>query len=97
LSNFYLATTIAQTQSLVSLRMRAVASAILFFILNIIGLGMGPLVTGALSDALTTGFGAESMRYSLLIVAAIISPWSAWHYFAASRHIEHDLDRADVA
>ncbi|MDH4049214.1 MAG: MFS transporter [Gammaproteobacteria bacterium] len=97
LSNFYLATTIAQTQGLVGLRMRAVASAILFFILNIIGLGLGPPLAGMLSDALASSFGAESMRYSLLIVTAVISPWSAFHYFIASRHIESDLAQANGA
>ncbi len=95
LSNFYLGTTIAQTQSLVGLRMRAVASAILFFILNIIGLGLGPLVTGILSDSLATGYGAESMRYSLLIISAVVSPWSALHYYLAARHIETDLARVN--
>jgi predicted MFS family arabinose efflux permease len=94
-SNFYLATTFAQIQGLVKLRMRAVASALLLFILNMIGLGLGPQLTGILSDLLSPGLGAESMRYSLLIVACVVSPWAAWHYFAAGRHIEGDLARAD--
>jgi predicted MFS family arabinose efflux permease len=95
LSNFYLATTFAQIQGLVKLRMRAVASALLLFILNIIGLGLGPQLTGILSDQLAPGLGTESMRYSLLIVACVVSPWAAWHYFAAGHHIEADLARAE--
>jgi len=95
LSNFYLGTTIAQTQSLVGLRMRAVASAILFFILNIIGLGLGPLIAGMLSDALTIGYGAQSMRYSLLIISLVLSPWSALHYYFAASYIEGDLARVN--
>ena len=95
-SNFYLATTFAQIQGLVKLRMRAVASALLLFILNIIGLGLGPQLTGILSDLLGSRFGDESMRVSLLIVACVVSPWAAWHYFAAGRHIERDLSRADL-
>ena len=94
-SNFYLATTFAQIQGLVGLRMRAVASALLLFILNAIGLGLGPLATGVLSDLLAATFGGESMRYSLLIVGAIVGPWAAFHYLAAGRHIEGDLARAD--
>jgi hypothetical protein len=35
------------------------------------------------------------MRYSLLIVSAIVAPWSALHYFLAGRHIESDLARVD--
>ena len=96
-SNFYLATTFAQIQGLVKLRMRAVASALLLFILNIIGLGLGPQLTGILSDQLGPSLGAESMRVSLLIVACVVSPWAAWHYYAAGRHIERDLARADEA
>ena len=97
LSNVYLATTFAQTQSLVPLRMRAVASAIVLFVINSIGLGFGPLLTGALSDYLAADYGSESMRYSLLIVAAVVGPWTAFHYFMAGKHIEGDLTRVDNA
>ncbi|MGH8223218.1 MAG: spinster family MFS transporter [Woeseiaceae bacterium] len=93
-SNFYLATTIAQTQSLVGLRMRAVASAILFLILNLIGLGLGPQIAGILSDVYAVSLGSESMRYALLTIAVVISPWSAAHYLIGGRHIESDLARA---
>lgn len=93
-SNFYLATTFAQVQGMVGLRMRAVASAFLLLILNIIGLGFGPQVAGLLSDALVAVYGDDSMRYSLLIIAAVVGPWSALHYFFAGRHIESDLARA---
>lgn len=96
-SNFYLATTFAQVQGMVGLRMRAVASAFILLILNIIGLGFGPQVTGLLSDWLATDLGNESMRYSLLIIGAIVGPWSALHYFLAGRHIESDLARAGDA
>jgi MFS family permease len=94
-ANFYLATTFAQIQGLVGLRMRAVASALLLFILNSVGLGLGPLFAGVLSDMLEGPFGTESMRYSLLLVAVVIGPWSAFHYLAAGRHIEGDLARSD--
>ncbi|MDZ7643161.1 MAG: MFS transporter [Woeseiaceae bacterium] len=95
LSNVYLATTLAQAQSLVGLRMRGVAAAFMLFILNIIGLGLGPQVTGILSDLYMPALGNESMRYSLLTVAAVVGPWSAFHYYRAGRHIEADLGRVD--
>lgn len=94
-ANFYLATTFAQVQGMVGLRMRAVASALLLFILNLIGLGLGPQAAGILSDLLASALGAESMRYSLLIVGAIMLPWAALHYVFAARHIERDLARAE--
>lgn len=93
-SNTYLAITLSHTQSMVGLRMRGVASAIMLFILNIIGLGLGPQVTGILSDLLAPAFGAESMRYALLLVIGVAAPISALSYFMASRTIEADLARA---
>ncbi len=94
-ANFYLATTLAQVQGLVGLRMRAVASALLLLIINIIGLACGPQFAGVLSDLLSGAFGAESMRYSLLLIGAVIGPWSALHYLLGGRHIEGDLARAE--
>ena len=94
LSNSYLATTFAQVQGLVGLRMRSVASALMLFVINVLGLGVGPQVAGILSDSLQAAYGDDSLRYSLLIVAAITGPWTAWHFLIASRHIEGDLARA---
>jgi len=94
-NSVYLATTFALTQGLVRLRMRAAASAILLFIINIIGLGMGPQFAGILSDLLEPVAGIESMRYSLLAIGAVAGPWAAFHYYTASRHIGSDLDKVD--
>ncbi len=94
LTNVYLPTAFAQTQNLVGVRMRSVASALMLFVLNIIGLGLGPQIAGILSDALVTDFGVESLRYSLLIIGAITGPWAAWHFYYAGRHIDNDLARA---
>lgn len=94
-SNFYLAPVLAQTQNLVPLRMRGVASAIVLLIINSIGLAMGPPVVGALSDMLAPAYGDHSLRYSLMIAVAIVLPWAALHYTLASRHIESDLDRVE--
>ena len=94
-SNFYLAPVLSQTQSLVSLRMRAVASSLVLLIINLIGLAMGPPVTGFISDILEPGYGAESMRYSLLLVSSVLLPLAAWCYFMAGKSIDNDLQRAD--
>ena len=94
ISNFYLAPVLAQTQSLVPLRMRGVASAIVLLIINLIGLAMGPPAVGALSDYLTPTLGDNALRYALLIGVSVVTPWAALHYFLASRSIEYDLDRA---
>jgi predicted MFS family arabinose efflux permease len=95
LNNMYLATTFAQTQSLVSVRMRSVASSLLLFVINVLGLGLGPLVAGWLSDWLVASAGSESLRYSLLIIGAVTGPWIAFHFHAAGRYIETDLERVE--
>jgi hypothetical protein len=44
----WLGSVLAITQAMVKLRMRAMASAILFLVLNLIGLGLGPQLVGIL-------------------------------------------------
>lgn len=94
-SNVYLAPVLANTQSLVTLRMRATASALMLLLMNTIGLALGPWITGMLSDAFDSSYGVESMRYALLTVSAIGLPWASLHYWLASRSIDHDLARVD--
>jgi MFS family permease len=95
ISNFYLAPVLSQTQSLVSLRMRAVAASFVVLIVNLIGLAIGLPVTGFISDLLEPGYGPESMRYSLLLVSSVLLPVAAWCYYQAGHSIEQDLQRAD--
>ncbi|MYF50335.1 MAG: MFS transporter, partial [Gammaproteobacteria bacterium] len=90
LGNFYQGTTFAQTQSLAPVRMRAVAAAILLFILNFIGFVFGPPAVGMLSDLLTGSFGAEALRYSLF-TWGFINLWAAFHYWRAGRKLPGDL------
>jgi hypothetical protein len=39
------------------------------FTISLLGSGLGPLVVGALSDALTPQFGVDGLRYAILIVS----------------------------
>lgn len=91
LFNVYLGNTLAMTHGLVGLRMRAVASAILFFVLNLIGLGLGPLAVGYLSDELAPSLGDESLRYAMLYVLPVAMSWSVIHFWLASRTLREDL------
>ena len=57
-------------QSVVPPHMRATTSAILLFTINLIGLGLGPLAVGILSDVMSNGFGmgsAQGVRWALMI------------------------------
>lgn len=94
LSNVYLGSTIATAHRLVGLRMRAMSSAILFFVLNIIGLGAGPWCVGVLSDILNPQFADESLRMAMLFVVPPILLWSALHYYLASRTLREDIAAA---
>jgi MFS family permease len=53
LAAMYLGPALAITHHLVPASMRAMSSAVLFFILNILGLGTGPTIVGIVSDWLT--------------------------------------------
>ncbi|TCO77695.1 spinster family MFS transporter [Chromatocurvus halotolerans] len=94
LGNFYQATTFAQTQTLVGLRMRSVAAAILLFVINIVGLAFGPSVVGVLSDMLAPHYGLESLRWALLI-CSMANLWAAFHYWRAGVHFPGDLQRVE--
>jgi MFS family permease len=88
----YLGPTFAMTQTLVRPKMRALASAILLFIINLIGLGLGPLLVGIVSDRLKPTFGDESVRYALLWVVVIGASWATVMYLLASRTLARDLE-----
>ncbi|MDO8837405.1 MAG: MFS transporter [Parvibaculum sp.] len=89
----YIGPSLAMTQGLVVLRMRAVASAVLFLILNLIGMGLGPQAVGIVSDLYAPAFGDESLRYALLTIM-FVWPWSAVHFFLGAKSLKADLEKA---
>ncbi len=93
LSLFFVGPSYALTQGLAPPRMRAQATALLLFVINLIGLGAGPLAVGALNDALEPEFGVYAIRYSLLVVA-LTNLWAVSHSLLAARTVRDDLDRA---
>ncbi len=64
LNILWLGPVVTAVQHLVPQRMRATASASFLLINNLIGLGVGPLLIGGISDALKSTYGAESLRYA---------------------------------
>jgi hypothetical protein len=83
----------AIAQGLAQLRMRAMASAIMLFVINLIGLGLGPTLVGVLSDALAPRAGAESLRYALLCCLGL-ALWGTLHSWQAGRSLARDLARS---
>jgi len=81
-STAYLGVTFALIQSEAPVRLRSTWAAITLLINNLIGLGLGPLAVGAISDALKPTYGAESLRYAMFTFSAI-TPWAIFHYWRA--------------
>jgi predicted MFS family arabinose efflux permease len=71
LNSFYLGPCIALSHALVEPGMRALASAVLFFVLNMIGLGLGPFLTGLVSDMLVPAYGDQALRYSMVVTTQV--------------------------
>jgi MFS family permease len=100
IGSMYLGPTYSITHGLVGARERALAGALLLFIINLIGLGMGPLVTGMLSDVFKNhlvGQGvpelsasATGLRWSMCAMI-IVNVWSAFHYRRSARTLREDL------
>lgn len=62
---FWIAPSYAAVQNLVPSHWRTQASALLLLVFNLLGLGLGPLLVGMLSDALAH-LGAQSVRWALV-------------------------------
>lgn len=88
----WLGASLAVAHSLVGLRQRAVASAVLFFLINLVGLGIGPLLIGSISDLLRPGMGdADGLRYAILSTALAAKVACVAFFLAAARTVEKDL------
>ncbi len=100
MSAAYLAPSIAATHRLVGLHERAQASAVLLLILNFIGLGLGPMFTGVVSDTINSYLvshgvaeqqaQADGLRWAIR-VTIMINSWSALHYVLAARTLREDI------
>lgn len=90
-SGMWLGPTIAISQTMARPQMRALSSALLFFIINLIGMGLGPIVVGSLSEHAAPWLGANSIRYAILSVVTVSASASALHYFLAARTLRADL------
>jgi len=78
---------------LMPVRMRALAAAIQFFILNLLGPGAGVSTVGFLNDALAPRYGDIAIRYSLMITLVAAIAGIALALYAASR-LRFDLRQA---
>jgi len=84
----FMAPLVATAQSLVPQRLRAFTSAVLVLVVNIVGLGLGPVVTGMLSDFLVShyGLGQDSLRYAIT-ASTLPAVWAAAHFLRAAHFL----------
>jgi len=92
-ASFFFGPSFAMAQGLAPPSRRAVAASVLLFIQTMIGLGLGPLITGMIGDALEPSLGSQALRIALVLVG-MINIWSALHYWLASRTVREDIARA---
>jgi MFS family permease len=85
----------ATIQTLVPPHQRATSIALIYLFANLIGMGLGPLTAGALSDALQPTLGTESLRYALLALCPGYL-WAAWHLLRASRAVAPEVQMMDA-
>jgi len=94
LGSFWIAPSYALVQSLAGPTLRATAAAIFMMIVNIVGLGLGPYLTGLLSDALSVRFGDQALALSLSVVTAT-GGLGVIHFVMAMRTVEADMAAAE--
>jgi predicted MFS family arabinose efflux permease len=71
LANAYLAPALTVIQNSVAPAQRSAAGAIFLFVLNIIGLGCGPLLIGVASDHFAPVYGDQALRIALRCLAPV--------------------------
>lgn len=94
--NVWMGPGLATAQSLTIPKMRSTVAAIMFVVNGLLGFGFGPVIAGALSDALAPRMHAESLRGALVIVT-LMNVWAAVHFFLAARSLAAGLARVRTA
>lgn len=97
LSGTITAILLSTIQSLAPANARATASALVLAPGVLFGAGGGPQITGFLSDLLTPRFGAEALRYSILIIISIAGIWACVHFMALLKAIRKKTEAAGIA
>lgn len=80
----------ALVQNLAAVNARATASAVMTFSINLIGVGVGPLLLGVLSHSLSSTYADQSLRYAFLAVGPLYI-LAALVFFLISTTLKRDL------
>ncbi len=87
----YQAPVFSTVQTLARDRMRSVASGILLFVINIIGLGLGPPTVGWLNDHVFDDRGPEAVAWSMAAIFLVMGAWGFAHFVWGARTLREDL------
>lgn len=79
----------AGVQQIVPASMRAVASAVYLFILNLVGMGVGIFALGLMSDWMSQAYGSAALQYSILY-GLVFYAVSVVAFFLAARFLLRD-------
>jgi predicted MFS family arabinose efflux permease len=82
--SFFLGPSLALIQTYAPVQMRSLAAAIKMLCLNLVGLSLGPLIVGVITDLLEPSQGPRALATALSCVA-LFSAWSATHFWLAGR------------
>ena len=81
----------ATIQGVAEVRTRAVASALMILIINMISGIIGPQSVGVASDFLAGSLGDDALGVALLVIAIVCSLGAAGFFYLASKSVERDL------
>ena len=91
----YLGPSFAIAQTLAPISMRAMSTALFFFILNMIALGGGPTFAGWLIDVFKENYGeVESIRYAMTVTSVLFIP-SIISFMVVARVLPKDWAEAE--
>ena len=79
-------------QGLVRPASRGAAVAMFLLVQNLVGLGLGPMIFGMLSDYFEPWAGIESVRY-VLYLSVLLAPIPALSFWLASRYLDREMVR----
>lgn len=90
----YASISYAAMQELVPPRMRSMSSAVMLLCLTLIGIGIGPVLVGILSDAFAAEYGQRSIARALLWLL-VLNATSCIFYLIAAKNYRSDVKRSE--
>ena len=91
LTAFWFGPVFATVTGLVPVRVRSTAGAVLQLVINIIGLGFGPLTVGLLSSGLSSQAGDGASLRLALAICSVAGLFAAMFFHTARRHLPRDM------